>query len=341
MSHLLNSTNPFPKTKIIAITTGDSDGIGFEVTLKALIKVIPKSKNTIFLVSRSLSFYPGPNSKLYLKLKPKICIKKFSCFNNAIKELNKLDPIFKKIKIVEVVSDINPALFVEEAAVLCMKKQIHSLVTGPLSKTTIYSSGLKDMGHTGILKRISKVKTDLFMCFMGNKFNVVSLTGHTPINKIESCISKNNFNSLIKSVLNLKIKLSTLNKNKVKNHKIAIVGLNPHASEGGLIGNFDNTKLSKWMLNHENLIGPLVPDVAFQKNNWTQYFIYICMYHDQALIPFKMIHGQQSGYHLTLGLPFVRTSVDHGTAKDIYKKNIADPSSMLEAIKAAMILSNS
>ena len=79
--------------------------------------------------------------------------------------------------------------------------------------------------------------------------------------------------------------------------------------------------------------GPLVPDAAFLKKNWSKYSLFVCLYHDQGLIPFKMHHGQDSGVHLTLGLPFIRTSVDHGTAVDLFNKNLANYASMLEAIK--------
>jgi 4-hydroxythreonine-4-phosphate dehydrogenase len=91
---------------------------------------------------------------------------------------------------------------------------------------------------------------------------------------------------------------------------------------------------------HERLgvAGPLVPDAAFLRENWKKYAVYVCPYHDQGLIPFKMIHGFRGGVHLTLGLPFVRTSVDHGTAKDIFGKNKAESGSMRDAILTAIRL---
>ena len=94
-------------------------------------------------------------------------------------------------------------------------------------------------------------------------------------------------------------------------------------------------KLNKGKL---NIKGPLVPDAAFLKSNWGKFSVYLCPYHDQGLIPFKAIHGQDSGVHVTLGLPFVRTSVDHGTAKEIFGKNIANPNSMKEALLLAVRL---
>ncbi|MEK6554999.1 MAG: 4-hydroxythreonine-4-phosphate dehydrogenase PdxA, partial [Bdellovibrionota bacterium] len=129
---------------------------------------------------------------------------------------------------------------------------------------------------------------------------------------------------------------------KLAKKPLALVGLNPHSGEGGLIGNEEISVLNPVLksLNEKGLKieGPLVPDSAFLKTNWKKYSFFICPYHDQALIPFKMIHGQDMGVHMTLGLPFVRTSVDHGTAKDIFNKNKANPGSMIDAIKWAMQL---
>ncbi len=88
-----------------------------------------------------------------------------------------------------------------------------------------------------------------------------------------------------------------------------------------------------------NIVGPLVPDAAFFKENWDKFSVYVANYHEQGLIPFKMIHGQESGLHITMGLPFVRTSVDHGTAKNIFGRNKANPASMRLAIEWAIQLS--
>ena len=115
------------------------------------------------------------------------------------------------------------------------------------------------------------------------------------------------------------------------NKKLAVLGLNPHAGEEGLLGTEEHLikqDLEKWKNKVE---GPLVPDVAFLKKNRQKFFIYICLYHDQGLIPFKMIHERKS-FQSSLGLPFIRTSVSHGTAKDIFGKNKAEAESMKQAL---------
>jgi 4-hydroxythreonine-4-phosphate dehydrogenase len=116
---------------------------------------------------------------------------------------------------------------------------------------------------------------------------------------------------------------------------LAIVGVNPHAGEQGLLG--DEEALLRQLLGAD-VRGPLVPDAAFLPANWGLYSVYVCPYHDQGLIPFKLVHGFDSGVHMTLGLPFIRTSVDHGTAKDIFGKNKARAGSMKDAITTAIRL---
>ncbi|MCB0363235.1 MAG: 4-hydroxythreonine-4-phosphate dehydrogenase PdxA, partial [Bdellovibrionales bacterium] len=137
-------------------------------------------------------------------------------------------------------------------------------------------------------------------------------------------------------------RLRKLLKPSLREKPIALVGLNPHAGEDSLIGNEEEkiflTALKEADRNKIAVEGPLVPDAAFSPENWSRYSVFVCPYHDQGLIPFKMIHGQKSGVHITMGLPFVRTSVDHGTAKNIFGKNRANPNSMVEALKWAIML---
>jgi len=227
----------------------------------------------------------------------------------------------------------SPAHWVEEAAAACMRGDFQALVTAPLSRTTIIDSGLKDIGHTEILARVSGVQ-DLFMGFLGRKFSVVLATGHSPLARALGELNPGRLTKAIHAAAFLRRLIPA----KV-DLPIAVVGVNPHAGEAGLIGK-DEIWMSKIILDLAavNVEGPLVPDAAFLPQNWGRYSVFVSPYHDQGLIPFKMIHGFESGVHLTLGLPFVRTSVDHGTAKDLFAKNRADAGSMKDAIQAALRL---
>lgn len=302
--------------KKVAITTGDTDGIGLEVSAKGLSKVGPQ-RNCAFYMWRS-----PQASKNYLKLLDK----KFDRIQvSDFSEAKKIKP--KNSQLIEIVSEKSPALWVQDVAELCMSQDIGSMVTAPLSKQSVIAAGLSDMGHTDILKRVSK-SSHAFMGFIGKYFNVILVSGHIPLNQVESKLTS----ELIQRAVNVSLQSRKFLDKKSQKRPIAILGLNPHAGDQGLIGDFEQKTLEK-MISSKNLQGPLVPDAAFLKNNWSKYSFYLALYHDQGLIPFKTVHGFDSGVHLTLGLPIKRTSVDHGTAKDIFGKNKANPGSMIEAIK--------
>ncbi|MCB9027156.1 MAG: 4-hydroxythreonine-4-phosphate dehydrogenase PdxA [Bdellovibrionaceae bacterium] len=310
----------------IYITTGDSDGIGLEVAAKALFKLGPQPQLQ-FVVFRS-SYKSSKWTKL---LDQKFKRSTFSQLNQIGKKFNSIN----SNTLIDICSSAEAPFWFKECVHECMENPEDALVTGPISKPLFINSGLKVMGHTGLLKRITKNK-DLFMAFKGSCFNVLLVTDHIPLKKVADRL---NFELLHKSFLAAKAFRSQLLPPHNKK-PIAILGLNPHASDSGLIGNeeFDLIKpfVKKQQSSRQSLVGPLVPDAAFMKENWSKYSLFVCLYHDQGLIPFKIIHGQETGIHITLGLPFTRVSVDHGTAKDIFNKNIANSSSMLEAIKYAI-----
>lgn len=313
--------------KRIIVTTGDVDGIGLEVTCKALLK-LPKAlfSNFTFFIY----IHPGSEKKFVKELKLN-----FSFLEFTDDDFQFLHEKLNKVQIVLINSKKSPATWVFDSSLLCKKKIFSALVTAPLSKTLIKKTGYKEIGHTEILSKVAK-KKNLYMLFLGKKFNVVLLTGHHPL----SAVSKKllTFSDPFFSTELLKIR-SALG-NEIKRKPFALLGFNPHAGEEGIIGAKEEAYLSQFFKSQKlPFQGPLVPDVAFQERFWKSYSVYISLYHDQGLIPFKMVHGQDSGVHITMGLPFVRTSVDHGTAKEIFGKNKANPNSMLDALLWATKLS--
>lgn len=303
--------------KHIFLTTGDADGIGFEVTAKALAKRDIQENIQFYLFS-------SPNSELkYLDLiKNKYQVVRVQSIDEALL----IQPQFQKI--IEIHNSENPAHWVEKSAQICFKNKNFAMATAPLSKTFIQSSGLKDIGHTDILKRVSKASR-AYMTFIGEGFSVCLLTGHIPLAKVAESLNSSEIVSLISLLDQTAKKLGD-------ERPIGVLGLNPHAGEHSLIGSEEKTIIEPAIVeaqkNGHNVVGPLVPDAAFLRSQHQKYSFYLCLYHDQGLIPFKAYHGQESGIHLTLGIPFIRTSVDHGTAKDIFGQNIAQPNSMMEAI---------
>lgn len=305
------------------ITTGDIDGIGYEVTVKALLAIAPKEP---FIIWRSPKVDTQESSQKLNQV----------CSPETVSSLE--EALESKALITEVVTDSSPADWVEQSAIACFEKKAKALITGPLSKTTILKSGRADMGHTDILKRISHAES-VHMGFFGKFFNVVLATGHIPVSQVSKSLTSECIDKVIGNCADFLKKLPASSHNK----PIGFLGLNPHAGEGGMIGSEEKSfqpLLIKLAQKYSVRISePLVPDAAFLKGQWDKYSLYIALYHDQGLIPFKAIHGQDSGAHITLGIPFVRTSVDHGTAKDIFGLDIANPQSMIDAIQWAIRLS--
>lgn len=316
------------KPKRIVITTGDSDGVGTEVTAKALAKLKPQ---------RGVQFY-------LWRQKNKTPRKYLSLIDSQFKrttvtswpEALKAKPSNYK-EIIDIESSLHPAQWIEITAKAGVMGHIEAMVTAPLSKTGILKAGYKSIGHTEMLRKYCKTK-DLFMAFLGSEFNVLISTPHIPLKSVSRNLTPDTLEKSIRAAETLRKKL----RGAVAKKPLAILGLNPHAGEAGILGQEEietfKPVLTKVKRSKIKIIGPLVPDAAFLKDNWKKYSVYICPYHDQALIPFKMIHGQDSGAHITMGLPFVRTSVDHGTAKDIFGRNKANPNSMIDAIKWAIKL---
>lgn len=306
--------------KRILITTGNADGIGTEVAYKALSNLGPQA-GIQFIVFRSTNTPPR-----HLELtEKKFSRHEFSTLSSALVEN------FSASSLLEVVNSNEPHIWVREAAEACYKKIAAGLVTGPMRK---FKSRGQTYGHTEILAEVSGV-TQPFMTFIGDRFSVISLTGHVPVSAIGRTNWKARINSAIASVLSHQ-ELFSISPSR----PLALVGLNPHAGEKGAIGK-EELKIFKPLLAQFRkrripIVGPLVPDAAFLPSQWSKYSAYLCPYHDQALIPFKAIHGQETGFHLTLGIPFIRTSVDHGTAEDIFNKNQAHPGSMIEAVRWAV-----
>jgi 4-hydroxythreonine-4-phosphate dehydrogenase len=315
--------------KKISITTGDDDGVGLEVAVKALLNLGPQ-KDFVFFLNRS----PDASKTFLKKIDTKFNRVILDTLDDGISFLKSQSKLPKSL-LLDIASSLPPPFWVEESAKLCMSKELDGISTGPMSKTLIVESGLKDLGHTDILSRIAGVR-DVHMGFMGDKFNVVLATGHIPLKEVSQHLTLENLKSAISQTHSFTKAL------KLQRYPIGFVGLNPHAGEHGLIGKEENSVINEallWAASEKIKIeGPLVPDAAFFPENWRRYSCYLTCYHDQGLIPFKMIHGQDDGCHISLGLPFVRTSVDHGTAKDIFGKNKANPNSMISAIKFCMKL---
>ena len=201
------------------------------------------------------------------------------------------------------------------------------MLTAPISKTALSIAGINYPGHTEMLADWCNVD-DCAMVFLSDKMKSALVTIHSSIKNITKEIT------ITKLTSSFEIIIRTLQNDFLINEpKIAVLGLNPHAGENGLIGreekeiiipSINSSKYKKY------LFGPFSPDAFFAKHNYKDFDLVLGMYHDQVLIPFKMLNSGK-GVNFTAGLPIVRTSPDHGVAFDIAGKFVADESSMLEA----------
>jgi len=220
--------------------------------------------------------------------------------------------------------------YVEKAIELALAKMVDAIVTGPISKAAINKAGIKFPGHTELLAKRTKTK-DYAMLFVSDKLWVILVTTHLPLAKVPRAITK-------KQVLKT-IKLG----HSVRPGKIAVAGLNPHAGEAGLFGNEERRQIIPAIKAARKLgikaQGPFSPDTVFKRAVAGEFDLVVAMYHDQGLIPVKLLSFGRS-VNVTVGLPIIRTSVDHGTGFDIAGRGIADPGSLIEAIKVAVHFAN-
>jgi 4-hydroxythreonine-4-phosphate dehydrogenase len=224
--------------------------------------------------------------------------------------------------------------YIKRAVELVISKQVDGIVTVPISKEALKMAGSIWPGHTEMLANLTKTK-DYAMMLIGGQLRVILVTIHTALKNVPDLITKQ------KILKTIRLAKKACNMLGIKNPSIAVAGLNPHAGEAGIFGDEEIKKIipavKEAVKEGIPVSGPYPPDTVFHKAYKGDIDIVVCMYHDQGLIPLKMI-AFEKGVNVTVGLPFIRTSPDHGTAYDIAWKGIANPSSMIEAIKLAAIL---
>lgn len=312
-----------PSKPYFHITTGDTDGVGLEVTLKALLQLHQDSNFDIHAYKFLIWVHEDqvPIIKKQIQAFSNNCV--FIKYQDSFKKVSSLLETF-----IFLISDKSAAHWFSSAVDLCLNKDTQGIITAPMSKQEIQNLGFGDLGHTDILKR--KCQSVFHMAFVGKYFNTILYTDHIPVTKV--AIDKLSFLNF----LNLSI---DFHKKIHGDAEPILLGLNPHAGDQGLIG-LEDDKIKEWLLEAQlqrAIAGPIPSDSAFINFKDFKNLTFLSLYHDQGLIAFKMAHGL-SGFQTTLGLSFIRTSVDHGTAKDLFNKDIADPTSMKEAILGAIRL---
>ncbi len=224
------------------------------------------------------------------------------------------------------------AEYIIKAVKLIQDGWLDAMTTCPISKKALKEADFTFPGHTEMLAHLTN-STEPVMMMAGSRLRVTLVTIHCPLSSVPRKITRQSVLRLIRIT-----QRALVNDFAISDPRIAVAGLNPHGGEQGLFGKEEKNAISPAVEEAQNqglaVSGPFPPDTIFFKAAAGAYDAVVCMYHDQGLIPFKLLHFDD-GVNVTLGLPIVRTSVDHGTAYDIAGKGVANPTSLSEAIELA------
>ena len=308
----------------LAVTCGDPAGIGIEVFLAAHEEIDQEIPIVWFGDSQHLP--KGNSFTVWSPDKPRVLKPGLNLYQINFKNLavpGHADP--------ENAAGVINAI--KTATNFAREGKVSGLCTAPINKKILKVGANFDFpGHTEYLASLCDVENAVMMLTCP-QLRVVPLTIHIPICDVATNITKKLFQTTVKTVCS-----SLIKDFNIKDPKISVAGLNPHASEGGTIGDDDVERIEPWIAQLRStgisIFGPNSADTMFHSVARSEYDVAICMYHDQALIPLKTLDFY-GGTNVTLGLPIVRTSPDHGTAFDIAGRGLANKKSMVEAIKTA------
>ncbi len=223
---------------------------------------------------------------------------------------------------------------IRTAVELAMRHEVDAITTAPINKESMHLAGVHYPGHTELLADLTDTK-EVALMLAGDHLRVVLVTTHVPVHRIHSLITPK------RVATTLRLTNDWLKKHVTAHPKIAVTGLNPHCGDGGIFGNEEETAilpaLETVRAEGVQVDGPFSADAFFARLKPNEYDAVVAMYHDQGMIPVKM-ESQGTAVNITLGLPILRTSVDHGTAYDIAGQGVASPESLKIAINKAAAL---
>ena len=314
----------------VVFTCGDINGIGPEIALKTFSRIFQRKNNIkiIFICPKNVFefYYKLTKSSFRYQLIDK------QSLSNSLLNLIRLPDAKIKLGKPTYLSGKTAFNSINSSLQLIHSDQADVLVTAPISKKAFNLARINFPGHTELLAK-SENNKNCMMLFLSDKINAGLLTIHSPISKVSNLITKER---IIKSIHLLN--LTAMQDLRISNPKIAVLGLNPHAGENGLIGNEEEKIILpaiKSLQKTYDVAGPFVPDAFWGNKTYKNFDMILGMYHDQILIPFKLLNFN-SGVNFTAGLNLIRTSPDHGTAYDIAGLNKADESSLLQSYKYAI-----
>lgn len=325
---------------LIAITMGDAAGSGPEI----IVKVIQKRDIQNFCKTIIIGDVKVFKKAIKIVGVQNIIVNVVERVENTIDEPDTINILNLSNVEIEKLAYGKPSAMTGKAAAECIIKavelatsgKVHAIATAPISKEGLNMAGYPYLGHTELLADLTKTKNYVMMLVVGD-LRVSHVTTHVPLKKAIDLIKKERILNVIKLTYD-----ALVNWFNISNPKLAVAGLNPHAGEGGLLGDEEikeiRLAIEEAKAKGIEASGPYPPDSIFYRAYYGKEFdAVIAMYHDQGHIAVKMI-GFMEGVNVTLGLPIIRTSPDHGTAWDKAGKGTADETSMYNAIKLAALL---
>jgi len=329
---------PAPDLNALALTCGEPAGIAPEITAKAWLALRTASAAPFFLIADEIYFssraaaagVPIATAKISAPLEAS------EIFATALPILHRPLASHPKPGVIDPDTAKTVIAAIDEGVALVMAGKAAALVTNPIQKEALYSAGFRHQGHTDYLASLASktgLRTHEVMMLVARDLRTVPLTVHIPFKDVLAALNTETIVSQARVVANDLQKYFG-----IRRPRIAFTGLNPHAGENGTMGREEQTiiipAINQLRAEGLTVAGPLPADTAFHEEARANYDAILCMYHDQALIPVKTLdfHG---GVNVTLGLPFIRTSPDHGTALGIAGTGKANPQSLIAALKLA------
>jgi len=321
----------------VGVTMGDPAGIGPEVVLKAVAE--PEVLNVCQpVIVGDAQLLAHTARKLDLRCGYEIVRRDEELPPSAAPLIFHLDNIHGHIEpgIESAAAGKAAAQYIEAAVELCAAGSIAAIATAPINKRALFLGGYSFPGHTEFLAHLSGTH-DYAMGFVAANLRVVLISTHVPLSQAIGLVRRERFEKTIR------LAYFELQRWGIEHPRIAVAALNPHGAEGGLFGIEEASEIVPAVENCAvkdgiNVSGPFSADTVFLRAARGEFDAVVACYHDQAMIPVKCLSFGEA-VNVTLGLPFIRTSVDHGTAFDIAGKGVAEHSSMVAAIKLAAELS--
>jgi 4-phospho-D-threonate 3-dehydrogenase / 4-phospho-D-erythronate 3-dehydrogenase len=318
---------------LLAITMGDVNGVGPEIIAKALTHDAPWEccepvvLGSAHVLDTARTMVPAcPETRVIKALSERDCSQRVVPVIEGSADVPTLQP-----GILDAAAGRCAVEWITLATELAVSGEVGGIVTAPINKEGIRAGGCKHLGHTDLIADLTNTPSYRMSLFT-DTMKIVHVSGHCPLREAVELLT------VARIAETIAVAHDALARMGMAEGRIAVAGLNPHAGEAGMLGDEDDGIIAPAVEQCRTAgipcSGPYPPDTVFRRMREGEFDLVVAMYHDQGHIPMKLV-AMEEGVNVTLGIPIVRTSVDHGTAYDIAGKGVADESSMLAAIKMA------